>query len=186
LSFSYTQREVTDGWTHTNLPLVRPAPSACIFAAGYARTPCTPVSPRHRHVSLMILVYHVAVSSPPSDPRSLTTHHPNGTQLSLCPFPISVRSHSSFASADCDMANDVLQALHPGPPAKPRLVKPDGLVGLCREHIRIALNSESRALPYTINSYIMTLRSKSVFVWYGLNNGVSPLPWKHRWTCPAD
>ena len=134
----------------------------------------------------MILGSRVVVSSSPSDPRTLTTRHPNGTHLSLCPSPFPSDRALPFPSADCDMANDVLQALHPGPPAKPSLVKPDGLVGLCREHIRIALNSESRALPHTINSYIMTLRSKSVFVWYGLNNGMSPLRWKHRWTCTAD
>ena len=106
----------------------------------------------------MIFVNHVAVSSwPPDLSRLVILTIPYSLSATLS---LSVQSHAFLVSADCGMANDVLQALHPGPPAKPRIVRPDGLVGLSREHIRIALSSESPALPYTINSYIMTLNRR--------------------------
>ena len=117
----------------------------------------------------------------------LTARNPHDT-LSPSLRPCPSRSNRMLSLLVPTAAWPTMSSKHStqAPPAKPRIVRPDGIVSFCREHIRIALSSESPALPYTINSYTMTLRSKNVFVWYGLNNGMSPLSWQHQGTWTAD
>ncbi len=97
----------------------------------------------------------------------LTACYPHDTlfpSLRPCPF----RSNHTLSLLVPTATWPTMSSKHStqAPPTKPRIVRPDGIVSFCREHIRIALSSESPALPYTINSkFNQSWRSSGRCLW---------------------